>query len=107
MELEPTTDIVAEIARKRKNQIIVGFAAETEDVITNARKKLAAKSLDAIVVNDVSKPNIGFDSNNNAVTILTADETLQLQEASKQQIAQSILKFVAKLKQRRAAQSIH
>lgn len=107
VELEPTADIVAEIARLRKEQIIVGFAAETEDVMANARKKLAAKSLDAIVVNDVSKPNIGFDSDRNAVTILTADDAIQVPEASKQQVAQAILKFVASLKQRRVARSIH
>jgi phosphopantothenoylcysteine decarboxylase / phosphopantothenate---cysteine ligase len=107
VELEPTADIVAEVSRSRKEQIIIGFAAETENVMVNARKKLAAKSLDAIVVNDVSKPNIGFDSDRNAVTILTADETIQVPESSKQQIALSILKFAASLKQRRGARSIH
>ena len=84
----------------------MGFAAETENVTANARKKLAAKGLDAIVVNDVSQPGIGFDSDKNAVTILTQDESIQLAEASKQQIARAILKFVVTLKRRRVSQSI-
>lgn len=106
LELEPTKDIVAEISARKKNQIVIGFAAETENVIANARKKLAAKGLDAIVVNDVSRPGIGFDSDKNAVTILTQEESIHLPEASKQQIAQAVLKFVATLKQRRVSQSI-
>jgi phosphopantothenoylcysteine decarboxylase/phosphopantothenate--cysteine ligase len=62
LELEPTTDILAEVARRKTAQIVVGFAAETENVLENARKKLVSKSLDAIVVNDVSREGVGFDS---------------------------------------------
>ena len=102
LELEPTADIVAEIAKERKNQIIIGFAAETENVMANARKKLAAKSLDAIVVNDVSKPGIGFDSDRNAVTIITAEGASQVPEAGKPQVAKSILQFVVSMKHSRA-----
>jgi len=101
VELEPTVDIVAEISKRRKHQIIVGFAAETENVMENARKKLASKRLDAIVVNDVSQPGIGFDSDRNAVTIITADGTSQVPEASKKQIAESILRFIVSLKHSR------
>jgi phosphopantothenoylcysteine decarboxylase/phosphopantothenate--cysteine ligase len=101
LDLEPTSDIVAEVGKRRSRQIVVGFAAETENVIENARKKLNSKSLDAIVVNDVSKPGIGFDSERNAVTILTADETIELPEASKLEIAREILKRVATMKHRR------
>ncbi len=72
LELEPTADILAEIARRKTTQIVVGFAAETENVLENARKKLASKSLDAIVVNDVSRHGIGFDSDRNAVTIISS-----------------------------------
>jgi phosphopantothenoylcysteine decarboxylase/phosphopantothenate--cysteine ligase len=104
VELEPTADIVAEVAKRRKNQIIVGFAAETENVLENARKKLSAKKLDAIVVNDVSKPGIGFDSDRNAVTIITSDGASQVPEASKKQIAESILRFIVGLKHSRAVQ---
>src|SRR5437016_2746629 len=59
LDLEPTSDILAEIARRKASQVIIGFAAETENVLDNARKKLASKSLDAIVVNDVSREGIG------------------------------------------------
>ena len=59
--------------------MVIGFAAETENVMENARKKLNAKLLDAIVVNDVSKPGIGFDSDRNAVTIVTADKEMKSQ----------------------------
>ena len=58
----PAPDILAEISRHKKSQLIIGFAAETENVIENARKKLRSKSLDAIVVNDVSREGVGFDS---------------------------------------------
>ena len=67
LELEPTADILSEVARRKTSQVVVGFAAETENVLENARKKLAWKALDAIVVNDVSREGIGFDSNRNAV----------------------------------------
>jgi phosphopantothenoylcysteine decarboxylase/phosphopantothenate--cysteine ligase len=105
VELEPTADIVAEVSRLRKDQVIIGFAAETENVLANARKKLSAKSLDAIVVNDVSNPKIGFDSDRNAVTILTADDAIQVPEASKREVALAILKFAATIKQRRSTHS--
>src|SRR6185437_7490565 len=74
LELTPTTDILAEIAKHKSDQVVIGFAAETENIVENARRKLAAKFLDAIVVNDVSKEGVGFDSERNAVTILTSSE---------------------------------
>ena len=103
LELEATADIVAELAKSKQRdaKIIVGFAAETENVLENARKKLLSKSLDAIVVNDVSKPGIGFDSDRNAVTILSQDEVVTIPESSKSEIATQILKFIVSLKQKR------
>ncbi len=83
LELEPTADIVAEIARLRESQIVIGFAAETQNVLENARRKLTSKSLDAIVVNDVSREGIGFDSDRNAVTIITHDEVIEVAETTK------------------------
>src|SRR5207237_8505108 len=62
LELEPTVDILAEIARHKNSHVVVGFAAETRNALENARRKLASKSLDAIVVNDVSREGVGFDS---------------------------------------------
>jgi len=103
LELEPTTDILAEMARTRTShnktsQIIVGFAAETENVLENARKKLVAKALDAIVVNDVSHEGVGFDSDRNAVTIITQNEVIEVPETTKWEVAQRVLDQVAKLR---------
>lgn len=100
LELEPTTDILAELAARKTNQLVVGFAAETTDVLENARKKLQKKSLDAIVVNDVSQQGIGFDSDRNAVTILTQDEVIEVQETTKWEVAQRVLDVVVKLRRR-------
>src|SRR5216683_2632185 len=98
LELEPTTDILAELARARTSQIIVGFAAETENVLENARKKLVAKALDAIVVNDVSRQGVGFDSDRNAVTIITQSEVIEVPETTKWEVAQRLLDQVVRLR---------
>jgi phosphopantothenoylcysteine decarboxylase/phosphopantothenate--cysteine ligase len=98
LELEPTTDILAEISRVKKSQIVVGFAAETQDVLENARKKLKSKSLDAIVVNDVSREGVGFDSDRNAVTIITQSEVVEVPETTKWDVAQRVLDVVTRLR---------
>ena len=96
LDLEPTSDILAEVAREKTSQIVVGFAAETENVLENARKKLASKSLDAIVVNDVSRDGIGFDSDRNAVTIISQTEVVEVPETSKWEVAHRVLDQVIK-----------
>src|SRR5271157_3477838 len=101
LDLEPTADILKEISLRNKSQIVVGFAAETENVLENARQKLAAKQLDAIVVNDVSRPGIGFDSERNEVTIITHDEVVEVPETTKWEVAQRVLDQVVRLLQRR------
>ena len=98
LELEPTADILGEIARNKQSQLIVGFAAETQNVLENARKKLASKSLDAIVVNDVSREGIGFDSDRNAVTIITQHELVEVPETTKWEVAQRVLDQVVRLR---------
>jgi phosphopantothenoylcysteine decarboxylase/phosphopantothenate--cysteine ligase len=100
LELEPTSDILAELSAKKSTQLIIGFAAETENVLENARKKLAKKSLDAIVVNDVSRDGVGFDSDRNAVTILTQDEVLEVPETTKWEVAQRVLDQIVKIRRR-------
>lgn len=105
LDLEPTPDILAELARHKKPQIIVGFAAETENALENARKKLASKSLDAIVVNDVSREGVGFDSDRNAVTIISHEEVVEVPETSKWEVAQRVLDQVVKLRKRSAVVS--
>jgi phosphopantothenoylcysteine decarboxylase/phosphopantothenate--cysteine ligase len=101
LELEPTKDILAEIARRKTSQLIIGFAAETENVLENARKKLASKSLDAIVVNDVSREGVGFDSDRNAVTIISQTEVIEVPETSKWEVAHRVLDQVVKLRKLR------
>jgi phosphopantothenoylcysteine decarboxylase/phosphopantothenate--cysteine ligase len=114
LELEATADILAEVAKARQNQdgssqivqaqIIVGFAAETQNVLANAREKLARKQLDMIVANDVSKAGVGFDSDRNAVTILTRDGGVtEVPETTKWEVAHRVLDSVVKLKQRQPA----
>jgi len=101
LELEPTADILKEISARKQAQIVVGFAAETENVLENARQKLAAKNLDAIVVNDVSREGIGFDSERNQVTIITHDELVEVPETSKWEVAQRVLDQVVRIRQQR------
>ncbi len=98
LELEPTPDILAEVAAKKGPRLVIGFAAETQDALENARKKLESKSLDAIVVNDVGRPGIGFDSERNAVSILTRDGVEHVPEMSKWEVAHRVLDAVVKIK---------
>jgi phosphopantothenoylcysteine decarboxylase/phosphopantothenate--cysteine ligase len=100
VELEPTADILAELVRHRQSQIIVGFAAESENVLENARRKLLAKSLDAVVVNDISQEGVGFDSERNAVTILTHQEVVEVPVTTKWEVAQRVLDQVVRLRKR-------
>jgi len=101
LELEPTADILREISLLKQSQIIVGFAAETENVLENARQKLSGKQLDAIVVNDVSHEGVGFDSDRNQVTIITHDEVVEVPETTKWEVAQRVLDQVVRIRDRR------
>jgi phosphopantothenoylcysteine decarboxylase/phosphopantothenate--cysteine ligase len=97
--LEATNDILAELGRRRRpGQVLVGFAAETDDVSERARAKLVAKGVDLMVANDVSAPQVGFDHDTNAVTILGADGTVTtVPLASKGEVADAVLDRVAPL----------
>ncbi len=98
LELEKTEDILGEIGKKKKDQVLVGFAAETEDLVENARKKLKEKNLDFIVVNDVTKPGAGFGVDTNQVKILyPSGEAKDLPLMSKEEVSQLILDEVVKL----------
>jgi len=103
LELEATTDILKELAQRKESQIVVGFAAETENVLENARQKLVGKNLDAIVVNDVSREGVGFDSDRNAVTIITRSEVIEVPETTKWEVAQRVLDQITRLRQQRKA----
>jgi phosphopantothenoylcysteine decarboxylase/phosphopantothenate--cysteine ligase len=92
LELEPTEDILAEVARLRSPRtLVIGFAAETENHLTHGRDKLLRKGADAIVLNDVSKEGIGFDSDRNAATFLTRNTAIELPEMAKRELADRIL----------------
>ena len=99
LELEPTADILAELGAARKgSQILIGFAAETSNALENARQKLAAKGVDAIVVNDVSRPGIGFDSERNAVSIVMRERVIEVPETSKWEVAHRVLDAAVELR---------
>lgn len=92
LELAPTEDILAEVVRRRwPGQLIVGFAAETENRMENGRAKLLSKGADAIVVNDVAQEGVGIDADTNAATFLTRATAVELPEMSKRQLADRIL----------------
>src|SRR6185436_19405465 len=98
--LEPTPDVLSGLAAARRpEQTIVGFAAEHgEGALEYARGKLARKRLDAIVVNDISRPDIGFDTVENEVTIVTPDGERPVARAPKGEVAMAILDVVAQLR---------
>ncbi len=100
LELEPTSDVLGTLsARRRPGQVLVGFAAETgETAVAYGREKLARKRLDAIVINDVTAPGIGFDSFDNEVTLVTADGAERtLPRAGKDVIAEGVLAGIDQL----------
>ncbi|MBR0368086.1 MAG: bifunctional phosphopantothenoylcysteine decarboxylase/phosphopantothenate--cysteine ligase CoaBC [Clostridia bacterium] len=98
LELENTTDIAAELGkRKRPGQVLVAFAAETDDVLDNARGKLDKKNADMVVANDVSRKDAGFGVDTNAVTLITRDDARELPLQSKRAVADGILDRVAEL----------
>ena len=98
--LEPTPDILAALgANKPAGQTLVGFAAETSDLVDNARGKLQRKNLDLIVANDVAAPGVGFGHDTNAVTILAADgTTTEVGLVDKHSIATAVLDSVARMR---------
>ena len=99
IHLEPTQDILREVTeRKQPGTLVIGFAAETENPFEHARQKLARKGADAIVLNDVSRQDIGFDSDRNAVTFLTLKTAVDLPEMSKRELADRILGEVLSLR---------
>jgi phosphopantothenoylcysteine decarboxylase/phosphopantothenate--cysteine ligase len=95
--LEPTNDILAELGRrKRPGQVLVGFAAETEDLLANATAKLRHKQLDLVVANDVGEAGVGFEHDTNAVTLVGSDGTSRRVElTSKRAVAEAVVDELA------------
>lgn len=95
LQLEQNPDIVSAVATANKQLYVVGFAAETENIETYARDKLVRKKIDAIVVNDVSRQDIGFNSEDNEVSWIDAQSCIQLGKKSKAQLARDIVELIA------------
>jgi phosphopantothenoylcysteine decarboxylase/phosphopantothenate--cysteine ligase len=99
IELDPTPDILAEVGKIKGDRLLIGFAAETQNMVDEARRKLKTKNCDMVVGNLVSQQGIGFESDQNEVTLVTrAGETIPLAKASKREIAGQILDHVMKLR---------
>ena len=101
LTLERTPDVLSHVAASRANgMLVIGFAAETENVLENAKEKLQRKGLDAIVANDVTRQDSGFDSAMNAITIITKDQNdpLELPLLSKREAADRILDVIVSLR---------
>ena len=98
--LEPTPDILAELGvSKRAHQVLVGFAAETDDLVANATAKLRSKHLDLMVANDVAAPHVGFAHDTNAVTLLRPDaEPVEIDLASKRDVARAVIDTIVSIR---------
>jgi phosphopantothenoylcysteine decarboxylase / phosphopantothenate---cysteine ligase len=108
LQLEPNADILADLGSLRQaagktKPMLIGFAAETGNLLENARAKLTRKGVDAIVLNDVSRAEIGFNSDRNEVTIVTAGETIPVPEASKLDVAMKTLETTLRLRREKAS----
>jgi len=102
LDLEPTGDILREVVeRRRPGMLVIGFAAETEDALAHGRDKLLRKGADAIVLNDVSREGVGFDSDRNAVTFLTHDRSIEMPEMPKRELADHLLDEIVSLRRPR------
>jgi phosphopantothenoylcysteine decarboxylase/phosphopantothenate--cysteine ligase len=107
LDLEPTADVLSGLAaRRRPGQTLVGFAAEHGDgALAYGREKLARKRLDAVVVNDIARADIGFEGDHNEVTIVTEDGERHVPRASKAEVARAILGTVTELRARAAGEA--
>jgi phosphopantothenoylcysteine decarboxylase/phosphopantothenate--cysteine ligase len=94
LNLEPTVDILANVCQRNPKPFVIGFAAETENLLENAEKKRVQKGVDLMVANDVSCSDIGFESDDNAVTVLSEKGAIYLEKVPKTLIAQRILKMI-------------
>jgi phosphopantothenoylcysteine decarboxylase/phosphopantothenate--cysteine ligase len=96
LELERTVDILAELGRSKGERLLVGFGAETTDVLAGATAKLASKNLDLVIANDVSEAGLGFGSDSNRVWFVSADETIELPVLTKTAIARKLWDRIAR-----------
>jgi phosphopantothenoylcysteine decarboxylase/phosphopantothenate--cysteine ligase len=95
LALEPTPDILADVARRQPRPFLVGFAAETDNLLDYARDKLERKGLDLIVANQVGEPGVGFEAEDNAVTVLWPGGQLDLARAPKRVLARELVRIIS------------
>jgi phosphopantothenoylcysteine decarboxylase/phosphopantothenate--cysteine ligase len=99
LELEKTPDILSDVSKSRhKNLLVVGFAAETNDVVEYARSKMVKKNLDLVVANDITKKGAGFNSDTNIATIITRENSFDLPLMLKRDLADKIFDEITKLR---------
>ena len=101
LDLEPTDDILAAVTGKSASRVVIGFAAETENVIANARKKLNEKAVDLIIANDVSASDSGFDVDHNRIALVSPEGVVELPLLSKQEAAARIIDAAMKIRSAR------
>jgi phosphopantothenoylcysteine decarboxylase/phosphopantothenate--cysteine ligase len=101
LDLEPTRDILAAVASNRGDRVIVGFAAETENLIENAKKKLVEKSADLIVANDVTAPDSGFDVDTNRICLVSAEGVIEEPLMSKRDAAERVIDAAVNIRRAR------
>ncbi|MDC9720622.1 MAG: bifunctional phosphopantothenoylcysteine decarboxylase/phosphopantothenate--cysteine ligase CoaBC [Gammaproteobacteria bacterium] len=95
LEMVQNPDILASMVQRFPKAVHIGFAAETEDIIAHAQDKLVRKGVSMIIANDVSKPGIGFNSDNNQVSLVTADDVQKLPLLSKPQLARQLVEAIS------------
>jgi phosphopantothenoylcysteine decarboxylase/phosphopantothenate--cysteine ligase len=95
LELITNKDILKHVSKDKGDLKVIGFAAETQNIIENAKKKLNEKNLDLIIANDVSDPSIGFDSDENEVYLITDEIEKKIDRVSKKKLSRSIIEFIA------------
>ena len=99
LDLDPTPDILAEVGQKKEGRLLIGFAAETQNLLAEGRRKLAAKNCDMVVANLVSQEGTGFESDQNEVVLLLrTGETIEVPRASKREVADRIFDQILKLR---------
>jgi phosphopantothenoylcysteine decarboxylase / phosphopantothenate---cysteine ligase len=99
IELDPTPDILAELGQKKQDRLLIGFAAETENLVSEARRKLESKNCDMVVANLVGREGTGFDADENEVTlVMRTGESIRIPQSSKLTVADSILDHALQLR---------
>jgi phosphopantothenoylcysteine decarboxylase/phosphopantothenate--cysteine ligase len=99
IELEKTTDILRELSKMKGDRLLIGFAAETHDLLSQTRAKLKEKNLDLIVANDVTMEGAGFEVDTNIVTLLDrSGQTIKLPKLPKREVARRVMDYVVKMR---------